>query len=208
MPDITLLLLFIPTSFLVSISPGMCMTLAMTLGMSVGLKRTFYMMWGELLGVATVATAAVLGVAALMLNYPDVFNALKWIGGAYLIFVGIQMWQSKGNLALSLVANKPTEHVSAKNLFSKGYLTAVSNPKGWAFTASLLPPFINSEHTLAPQLIALVFILLATELICMTLYASGGHGLRKLLASNGHVQLLNRISACLMMAVGVWLAIS
>lgn len=51
-----------------------------------GSKAYFLYDVGELLGVATVATAAVLGVAALMLNYPDVFNALKWIGGAYLIF--------------------------------------------------------------------------------------------------------------------------
>ena len=207
MPEFTLLLLFVPTSFLVSISPGMCMTLAMTLGMSIGLKKTFYMMWGELAGVATVAICAVMGVAALMLNYPDIFNILKWVGGAYLVYVGLQMWQSKGSLALSLSADTQTASVSRKNLFAKGYFTAVSNPKGWAFTASLLPPFINQSHALAPQLSALVIILLVTEFICMVIYASGGHGLRKLLSSQGNVVLLNRLSGCLMMAVGVWLAL-
>ena len=52
--DVSLLMVFIPTFFFVSVTPGMCMTLAMTLGMSIGLKRTFYMMIGELLGVAIV----------------------------------------------------------------------------------------------------------------------------------------------------------
>ena len=51
----------------------MCMTLAMTLGISVGYKKTLWMMWGELLGVAIVAVAAVLCVAKVMLSYPSVF---------------------------------------------------------------------------------------------------------------------------------------
>ncbi len=64
MPDLAVLAVFIPTFFFVSITPGMCMTLAMTLGMSIGVRRTRWMMIGELIGVAIVAIAAVLGVAS------------------------------------------------------------------------------------------------------------------------------------------------
>ena len=71
------------------------MTLAMTLGMTIGVKRALWMMLGELVGVATVAILSAIGVAALLLNYPSVFMALKYIGGAYLAFVGIQMWLSE-----------------------------------------------------------------------------------------------------------------
>lgn len=49
--SLTLLYLFIPTFFIVSITPGMCMTLALSLGLSIGIKRSLYMMWGELIGV-------------------------------------------------------------------------------------------------------------------------------------------------------------
>ena len=84
MPDLAVLIVFIPTFFLVSLTPGLCMTLAMTLGMSIGIRRTLWMMLGEVVGVALVAIAAVMGVAALMLNYPDVFTIFKWIGGGYL----------------------------------------------------------------------------------------------------------------------------
>ena len=85
MPDMTVLAVFIPTWFFISITPGMCMTLAMTMGMSVGVTRTLWMMLGEVLGVATVAILAVLGVASLMLNYPSLFAWFKWIGGVYLV---------------------------------------------------------------------------------------------------------------------------
>ena len=71
MPDFAILAVFIPTFFFVSITPGMCMTLAMTLGMSVGVRRTLWMMAGEVIGVALVAIAAVVGVASIMLNYPS-----------------------------------------------------------------------------------------------------------------------------------------
>ena len=98
MLDFTLLALFIPTIFLISISPGMCMTLAMTLGISVGYKKTLWMMWGELLGVAVVAVSAVLGVAKLMFSYPDIFTSLKVFGACYLTYIAINMWQAKGDL--------------------------------------------------------------------------------------------------------------
>lgn len=205
MLDTHLLLLFIPTCFVISISPGMCMTLAMTLGMSIGVKRTLYMMWGELIGVATVAVCAVLGVAALMLNYPEVFALFKWLGGAYLIFIGAQMWQSKGKLALDHTANQTQQ--SNLTLFLQGLITAIANPKGWAFTASLLPPFINPSMSLAPQLGSLVTILLLSEFLCMVIYASGGQSLKKLLANNANVMLVNKITGCLMIGVGIWLAL-
>ncbi len=182
------------------------MTLALTLGMSVGLRQTFYMMWGELLGVAIVAISAVLGVAALMLNFPQLFVALKLLGGAYLIWIGIQLWRNRGKLALEH-ANQ-SKQTSKRALFSQGLITAVANPKGWAFTASLLPPFINANITLAPQLTALVIILLISEFICMMIYASGGHGLKRLLKNQQNVTLINRISGALMIGVGCWLAVS
>ncbi len=53
------------------------MTLTLTLGMSVGYRRTLWMMVGELLGVALVEVSAVVGIAAVMLRYPDIFTLFK-----------------------------------------------------------------------------------------------------------------------------------
>ncbi len=211
MLDITLLALFIPTFFIVSVTPGMCMTLAMTLGMSYGVRTTMWMMWGELLGVATVALAAVVGVSSVMLKYPSVFAALKWLGGAYLLWLGINMWRSKGKLAINQ-NNQQAEgdvkvEVNKAKLFNQGLITAIANPKGWAFMVSLLPPFVNPELNLLPQLTVLILVILSTEFICMMLYASGGKTLAKLLTNSNNVQVLNKISGSLMMLVGVWLAL-
>ena len=203
MLDFALLAVFIPTFFFVSITPGMCMTLAMTLGMRIGVRRTLWMMIGELIGVAIVAIAAVLGAANIMLNYPEVFHSLKWAGGAYLVYIGINMWRAKGKMALS--ASEPCE-ISRYSLFSQGFITAIANPKGWAFMISLLPPFINIEHDLAAQLIILLSVIMCTEFISMMVYASGGNSLRLFLSRGDNIKWMNRIAGSLMIFVGLWLA--
>lgn len=98
--DFSIMALFLPTFFFVSVTPGMCMTLAMSLGMSIGLKRTFYMMIGELIGVGIVALSSVVGVAAIMINHPDIFTIFKYAGGLYLGFLGVQLWLNRGKMAL------------------------------------------------------------------------------------------------------------
>ncbi|MBD1573817.1 LysE family translocator [Vibrio sp. S17_S38] len=204
MLDYALLTAFIPTFFFVSITPGMCMTLALTLGMSIGVKRTLWMMAGELVGVAVVATAAVIGVAAIMLNYPSLFMILKWIGGAYLIWIGFNMWRNKGKMSLNLDSQQqPTQRLQ---LISQGFITAIANPKGWAFMISLLPPFINIDKSVSHQMIVLIGIILCTEFISMLAYATGGKSLRLFLSKGNNVRFLNRIAGTLMIAVGIWLA--
>lgn len=202
--DLAILAAFIPTFFFVSITPGMCMTLAMTLGMSIGVRRTMWMMLGELLGVALVAIAAVLGVASIMLNYPKAFSILKWAGGAYLVFIGISMWRDEAKLNLD---NHQKSKISRKTLFSQGLVTAMANPKGWAFMISLLPPFINIDYAIAPQLSILVAIILVSEFVCMMAYATGGKSLRLFLNRGDNIKWMNAIAGSLMIAVGVWLAI-
>ncbi|MFD2166607.1 LysE family translocator [Thalassotalea euphylliae] len=201
--DLTTLSIFVPTIFFVSITPGMCMTLAMTLGMSVGIRRTLYMMVGELLGVALVAIAAVIGVASVMLKYPDIFAALKWVGGAYLCFLGYQMWLSRGKMVIDTETQSEVGRVA---LFSQGLITAISNPKGWGFMIALLPPFINTENDMLPQMVIILLVITLSEFLCMMIYASGGKTLRLFLAKGDSVKLMNRISGTLMIGVGIWLA--
>lgn len=197
---------FVPTFLFVSLTPGMCMTLAMVLGMTQGVKRTLWMMVGELIGVGFVAAAAGAGVAALMLRQPELFIAFKWIGGAYLAYLGIMMWRSRGRMAIpSELDTGPA--AGRLQLATQGLVTAVANPKGWAFFMVLLPPFLDGSRPLAPQLSMLIAVILTIEFASMLLYATGGKTLRKLLGKSGNVRLLNRIAGTLMIGVGVWLAL-
>jgi homoserine/homoserine lactone efflux protein len=204
--DISVLLVFVPTFFFVSLTPGMCMTLAMSLGMSIGLKRTFFMMIGELIGVGLVALASVIGVATIMLKHPEIFAIFKYVGGAYLAYLGILMWLSLGKMAVTSNTNLSTLRISNFSLAMQGFITAIANPKGWAFFIALLPPFINESQSLVPQISVLLFIILFLEFICLIIYASGGSTLRKFLQKSDNVKLMNKVAGTLMIGVGVWLA--
>lgn len=182
------------------------MTLAMTLGMSIGVRNTLWMMWGELLGVALVAILAVIGVSSVMLKFPQFFNVLKIMGAAYLFYVGINMWRSKGKLAISDAIQ--VIKINKRQLFNQGLVTAIANPKGWAFMVSLLPPFINPSIPLTTQLAVLVAVILVSEFTCMLLYATGGKTLGRLLTQGDNVRRLNKVSGTLMILVALWLAAS
>jgi threonine/homoserine/homoserine lactone efflux protein len=206
MPDFTVLVIFIPTFFLISLTPGMCMSLAMTLGMTIGVKKTLYMMAGEVIGVALVAILAVIGVASIMIQYPTAFTIFKVVGGLYLTYLGIKMWISK--IYVELDTAIPLSSITPIKLTTQGFVTAVANPKGWAFMISLLPPFLDIAKPLPIQLLVLVFIIMISELICMLLYANGGKWLRQLLNKSDKAQWINRIGGGLLVLIGVWLAFS
>lgn len=183
------------------------MTLALGLGMSVGFKRTLWMMLGEVVGVAVVAVSAVLGIAAIMVKLPWLFVIFKIIGAAYLAYLGYEMWQSRGKMALSDLEPQ-TETSSNVGLILQGFVTAIANPKGWAFMISLLPPFINPQNDFVVQLSLLVSIIMLSEFICMSIYAAGGKALRQLLLNQQNVKMMNRIAGSLMFGVAVWLLLS
>ena len=202
MPDLLILTAFIPTFFFVSVTPGMAMTLAMSTGMSIGMRGALWMSLGELTALGMVSTCAAVGVATLMLNFPAAFLAFRIVGGLYLLYLGWQLWHSRGKLA---VAGQSRGPVVPAQLMRQGFITAAANPKGWAFHAVLLPPFLDAGKPFLLQWPVLLFLILLIEFLCLMLYAVGGRSLGQFLNSHGRIRLLNRISGALMALVGIWL---
>lgn len=197
--DTPRLLAFCGSFFLIALSPGLCMTLAMSLGISIGVRRALWMMWGELAGVALVAAAAMMGVAALLLSDPRVFATFKIAGAAYLVWTAWKTWNSP------VAALTAAPSVTPLALSTQGFVTAVSNPKAWAFMMALLPPFIDAKAPLAPQMALLLSLIVVIEFGCLLIYAQGGRSLSELLLRRGQAAWLNRIAACLMVGVALWL---
>lgn len=207
MPDAALLAAFVPTCLFVSFTPGLCMTFSMTLGITVGVRRALWMMLGELTGVGLVAVATVLGVSALMLAAPGAFAVFRWVGGAYLVWLGLRRWRGSGRFVVPDERSGVGRGLGRRALAMQGFPTAVANPKGWAFFTVLLPPFVDGSRPLAPQIAVLVLLLLSIEAIALLAYAAGGRALGRLLARRGNLDRLERVSGTLLMGVGVWLAL-
>jgi homoserine/homoserine lactone efflux protein len=205
MIDTSILIVFIPTFFCVCVMPGLCMTFSMTLGMTIGVRRTFWMIWGELIGVGLVAVSSVVGVAAIMITYSSFFVIFKFFAGMYIFYLGIKMWCSKGKMTVIEDKTVKNSAASGGGLAIQGFLVAVTNPKAWAFMMSLLPPFIDPHLAFVPQLGVLVCLILITEFCCLVLYANGGKVLGNLLYKRGKIHLMNRITGTIMLCLGLWM---
>lgn len=200
--DPATLLAFCASFFLIAVSPGLCMTLALSLGISIGVRRALWMMLGELTGIALVGAAALGGVGALMFKAPSAFAIAKLLGAAYLVWSAVRTWQAPPSVA---VAGGPV--ASREQLISQGFVTAASNPKAWVFFAALLPPFIDPARSLWPQAAILLCMMVLIEFACLLIYAQGGRVLRDYLANRGLGQWLNRVAAGLMVGVACWLVV-
>ncbi|MDB2644762.1 LysE family translocator [Luminiphilus sp.] len=194
-----LLWIFIPTIAAISLTPGMCMTLAFTVGLSQGYRHTLWMMWGELAGVATVVVTCVVLLGWIQALPKAYFNLLALIGGTYLLWVAYRLWTAPARFE----QGEGQPRVTPTALLALGYTTAVMNPKGWGFMIALLPGFMSPSETLPQQLMVFLGVILPSEFLSMSLYASGGSGVRRLLSSEKHLATLNKVAAGLMVLVAM-----
>ena len=197
-PD--LILLFIPTIASVSFTPGLCMTLAFTLGLSIGYRRTLWMMLGELSGVATVFTTTFWSLGWLLSRDPIYFKVVSLLGGIYLLYLAYQLFHQTPEA----IKARNLENTSPMALAILGYITAVSNPKGWAFLIALLPGFVASDGPLFPQFLIMMGIMLTTEFISMTVYATGGQWLASRISDGSGVMNANRVAASMLTIAALW----
>jgi len=197
-PD--LILLFIPTIASVSFTPGLCMTLAFTLGLSIGYKRTLWMMVGELSGVASVFSATFWSLGWLLSRDPIYFKIVSFVGGVYLLYLAFQLFQETPET----IESRDLKKTHPIALVILGYITAVSNPKGWAFLMALLPGFVSMDTALLPQFIIMMGIMLTTEFISMSVYATGGQWLASRLGSSKGILNANRVAASMLTLAALW----
>ncbi len=205
--DFSLLYFFIPIFFIISITPGLCMTLALTMGITIGLKNTMKMMVGELLGVLIVASSAVISGSTIINTYPLAFIIFKYAGGLYLVFIGYNMINSKGSLSINIDGTYKF-HISFSKLAFQGFVTAIANPKGWAFFIAMVPAFINYKNPIIPQMTSLIIIIVIIEFISLMIYATGGQVLGAILKKQNNIKSINVAAGVMMVGVGIWLALS
>ena len=191
--------LFVVTIAAVSLTPGMCMTLAFSLGLSQGYRKTLWMMAGEMTGVIVVVSSTVYLLGWLLRLDPMWFNALALAGAVYLLWIARQLWLADPALAEQRTANTLTP----LSLAVLGFTTAIMNPKGWAFMVALLPGFMDAEKALFPQLALFLSVMLTTEFISLSLYAGGGRWLRQFLGEGARLGVLNKVAASLMVGVSI-----
>lgn len=180
-----------------SLSPGPNSLLAMTHGALHGTRMALFTVAGGALGFIVLIALSMFGIAALIQSSIVWLTLLKWVGGAYLVWLGIQVWRSPP-LDLRVVAS--SERPNAASLFWQGALAATTNPKGILFFAAFLPQFIDPARSLIVQFLVMAGTFAVTEVITEVGLASTAHRIRPWLARVG--KRFNRACGGVFMALG------
>lgn len=132
-------LLFILTSVIIIMTPGQDMILVMSRSISQGKKAGITTAFGISVGLMGHTLLATVGLGALLMTSQWLFDIIKFLGAAYLIYIGIQLLFSKN----PKLAMKDLPKVSSKKMIMQGALTNIMNPKITIFYFSYLPQFVN-----------------------------------------------------------------
>lgn len=196
------------TIFVASIIPGPSMLLALTHGMKYGAKRSIASAFGNLLITLFQAAVSIAGLGAILLASEGLFNFIKWIGAAYLIYMGIAIWRSPD----MKVSDKLTSHSSSKaplkKLFLQSAFVTAGNPKAIIFFAAVFPQFIYPNGAYIPQFITFMGTGGCIAFSCFMIYAICGQKIVALLSKASVMKYINRMLGGTFIGAGIGLAVN
>ncbi len=199
--NVQLFAAFLLITTVLIVMPGPIVTLVISTGATRGVRAALTTVAGTTLG-----NAILLAAIALFLNWVHahadlLFNALRWTGAAYLVWLGVQMWRRAGEEGERL---KET----GRARFVRGLIVALSNPKTIVFFTAFLPQFIDSRLPAGPQLAAMCVasVVIAGASDCAWAVAAGMG--RAWFMRPARVKLLGRLSGTVLIGGGLWLSLA
>jgi threonine/homoserine/homoserine lactone efflux protein len=155
-----------------SLSPGPNGLLALTHGALHGRRKALYTIIGGALGFVAVIALSMFGIGALLKSSLMWLTVMKWLGGAYLVWLGIQVWRSP---PIGLEVQGSALPRAGWWLFQQGALSALTNPKALLFFAAFLPQFIDPARSLVVQFAIMAGTFAVIEVATELFIASMAH---------------------------------
>jgi homoserine/homoserine lactone efflux protein len=187
----------------ISLSPGPGAIGAMSAGLNQGFRRGYFTVLGLVLGICTQMIVVVIGLGAVIKTSETAFTAMKLLGAAYLIWVGISQWRASDK---PLVASADAPVRTRKQLVMRGWAINATNPKGTVFMLAVVPNFVDLAHPLLPQYVIIMLSLSFTDLIVMAGYVALAARMLSALREPRHVRIMNRCFGSLFIGAGSLLA--
>ena len=198
-------LAFFAAAWLISLSPGAGAISCMAAGLRYGLARAMWNIFGLILGIMLVLVLVAAGLGALLAASAIAFTIVKWLGVAYLVWLGVQQWRAPA-MAVDPGAATGTLDGTRRQLFVRGFLVNATNPKGIVFMLAVLPQFIDPARPQVAQYALCAATLMFTDLVVDVGYAAFAARALRLLRKPRQIRTLNRTFGGLLMAMGVLLA--
>ena len=196
-------LAFVVAAWLISLSPGAGAISCMAAGMRYGYARAMWNILGLQLGILFVLAIVAAGLGAIIAASTALFTLIKWLGAAYLVYLGIRQWRAPAAPVTDAGADVTG---TPRQLVTRGFLVNATNPKGIVFMLAVLPQFIDPALPQLPQYVVCGATLFFTDLVVMSGYTGLAARVLRLLREPHHVRWVNRTFGGLFVAAGAVLA--
>ncbi len=202
------LLAFGITAFVVIVIPGPSVLFVVGRALASGRRVAVLTVVGNALGEYVQVIAVAFGIGALAEQSVAAFTALKLVGGAYLVYLGVSTFRERRSLAAALAA--PVAAQSDRRSFLQGATVGATNPKTVVFLAAILPQFVSRGGGYVPaQILLLGLIFAAIALVSDTMWALAAGGFRAWFArSPRRLGLVGGAGGLAIVAVGAGLLVS
>ncbi len=195
-------LAFAAASAIMLAIPGPTILLVISYALGHGRRTTGATVAGVALGDFTAMTASMLGLGALLATSAAIFTVLKWVGAAYLVWLGIKLWRAPVAGADGLPAGAAPRERPLR-IFAHAYVVTALNPKSIVFFVAFLPQFLDLSQPILPQMVIfeITFLVLAT--LNATTYALMASAARGTIRKPAVQRAVNRVGGSLLIGAGV-----
>jgi homoserine/homoserine lactone efflux protein len=197
-------LLFVMTEAVLSITPGPAVLYVLSQAIRRGPGKSVWASWGILSANALYFTLSATSLGAVIIASYRLFFLIKWLGAAYLVYLGVRSFFGKASL-LSLPESKQGSG-SGSRILRDGFFLQAANPKAILFFTAILPQFIDAHHNVAFQIFILGISSVLVEFVILFVYGQLAGRALSTARSPRFEKLTNRIAGSLLIGAGVGLA--
>jgi len=190
---------FAAASSVLLVIPGPTVLLVVSYALGQGWRTALPMAIGVALGDFTAMTLSMLGLGALLATSATLFTILKWVGAAYLVYLGIKLWRAGGTLD----AAPRTDAVSAAKMLGHAWLVTALNPKSITFFVAFLPAFLDPKADFLTQMLVFETTFLVLAFANAFGYALVAARARRLASNPRAIGIVNKVGGGLLVSAGV-----
>jgi threonine/homoserine/homoserine lactone efflux protein len=192
---------FVVACIFLAVTPGPNMSLIIANTTAHGLEGGLWTLAGSTTGLAVLVAIAALGMTSVMVLMADWFDVVRWIGAAYLVYLGARQFYSAFRASAAQTVRVPR----SGSLYFNGLIVSLSNPKVLLFLGAFLPQFVDPTHAPGPQLAVLAVTFVATLALVDATYTLLLARARRGFTAR-HTRVLDGVAGGLLLAGGAVLA--
>jgi threonine/homoserine/homoserine lactone efflux protein len=192
-------LAFVAASVILLAIPGPTVLLVVSYALGHGRRYAAATVAGVALGDLTAMTASLLGLGALLAASAGLFTAVKWVGAAYLVYLGLKLWRAP----VGDPGQADISETRPGRIFAHAYVVTALNPKGIVFFVAFLPQFLDMTRPVLPQMAILVATFVSLATVNAALFGLMASSARRAVRKPSAQRLVNRIGGSFLIGAGL-----